>query len=259
MQTIHNAGDAVLVSFTNALSRFLGFIPNLIGALVLLIVGWILAGIVAKLISSVLQTVGFEKAVERAGIGGFLQRAGTSMNASQVLALLVKWFIRLIFIQAAANALDMPQVTTIINSIVLFIPNVIVAMVIVVIGALLGKVVGDLVRGAVSEMGAGNPTLLAAVARYAIIGFAVIAALSQLDIAPTIVNTLFIGLVAALALAAGLAFGLGGRDVAAELTQSWYAGGKGLVSKAQSSTGSQNGHENSSTVRRPANWKSSSI
>ena len=92
--TIHNAGDAVLVSFTNALSILLGFIPNLIGALVVLLIGWIIAGIVAKLLVRVLQTVGFEKAVEHAGVGGFLKRAGTTMNASQVLGLLVKWFIR---------------------------------------------------------------------------------------------------------------------------------------------------------------------
>ena len=114
----------------------------------------------------------------------------------------------------------------------------------------LGKVVGDLVRGAVSELGAGNATLLAGIARYAILAFAAVAALSQLQIAPTIVNTLFIGIVAALALAVGLAFGLGGRDVAAELTQSWFTSGKGMASKVSA------GANTETYGRRPATWKS---
>lgn len=258
MQTIHNASDAVLVSFTDALSRFFGFIPALIGAIVILIIGWIISGIVARLIERMMVATGFERAVERSGIGGFLARTGTAWTASRVLAELAKWFIRLIFLQAAAQVLGMPQVTAVINNIVLYLPNVFVAVLIVVVGAMLARVVAGLVRGSVSEMGVANPGLFAAIAQYAILGFAAIAALSQLQIASSIVNILFIGIVAALALALGLAFGLGGREVAADMTRSWYEGGKRTVTARSVRQGGQPaaGAEPGYSPVRPTTWRS---
>ncbi|MDQ3881455.1 MAG: mechanosensitive ion channel [Chloroflexota bacterium] len=225
LQPIQDIGDAVLLAITDALRNLLGFLPQLVGALVVLILGWIISGIVAGLVERALRLVGFERAAESSGIAGFIQQsgAGSKWTASRVVAEIVKWFIRLIALQAAASILGMPQLTQIINSILLFLPNVVVALAIVVVGALIARFVGGIVRGATSEMGFGNPELMANIARYAIIVFAVIAAVNQLGIAPTVVNTLFIATVGAVAAAFALAFGLGGRDVAAQLTQSWYS------------------------------------
>ncbi|HEX2221905.1 MAG TPA: small-conductance mechanosensitive ion channel [Candidatus Limnocylindria bacterium] len=226
MQTIEDWGDAVLVSVTEALRNFLGFIPQLIGALIVLILGWIIAGLLARLVQRVLEAVGFERAAESTGITGFIRQSGSDWTASRILAEIVKWFIRLIAIQAAATILGMAQISQIINSILLWLPNLVVAIAIIVIGALIARFVGGLVRGATGEMGFGNPSLMGAIARYAILVFAVIAAVDQLGIAETVVNTLFVGAVAAIAAALALAFGLGGQDVARQMTQGWYQRGQ---------------------------------
>ena len=222
---IRDTGDAIWVSFTGALTRLMSLLPALLGAVLVLVIGWVVSGFFAGLIERALKAVGMERAVERSGIGDFIRRSGTKMTTSGVIAGLIKWFIRLIFIQAAANILGMPQMTSIINSIVLFIPSVVVAMAIIVVGSLIAKFLAGLVRGSVSEMGVGNPDLLAKLTQYVVIGFAVIAAIDQLGIAATVVNTLLIGLIGSVALAVGLAFGLGGREVAGEIARSWYEGG----------------------------------
>ncbi len=219
-------GDAVFVSAQEALSNFLGFLPQLIGAILVLVIGWIIAGFVAALIERVLERVGFERAAQSTGISGFVKRSGSDWTVSKVVAEIVKWFIRLIALQAAASILGMDQISEIINSILLWLPNLVVALAIIVIGALLARFVAGIVRGATSEMGFGNPDLIATLAQYAILVFAVIAAVDQLGIAETVVNTLFTGLVVAVALAFGLAFGLGGQQTAAQITQGWYQQGR---------------------------------
>ncbi len=231
MNTVQDMGDAVLLSVTEALQNLLGFLPALIGAIIILILGWIIAGILARLIEKILQTVGFERAAQSTGIAGFIEKAGSGWTASKIVAEIVKWFIRLIAIQAAASILGLAQISQVINAILLWLPNLVVAIVIIVIGALLANFVAGIVRGSAVEMGFSTPGLLAGLARYAIIGFAVVAAVNQLGIAPTVVNTLFIGLVATIVLAVGLAFGLGGQQTAAQITSSWYQKGQAASAK----------------------------
>lgn len=226
VQTVQNWGDAVLVSVTEALSNFLVFLPALIGAIIILVLGWIISGLLAGVVEKGLQAVGFEKASQSAGIAGFVKKSGSDWTASKVVAEIVKWFIRLIAIQAAASILGMAQITEIVNSIVLFLPNLIVALAIIVLGAFIAKFVAGVVRGAVGEMGFGNPDLIANIARYAIIVFAVVAAVDQIGIAETVVNTLLIGAVGAVALGFALAFGLGGQATAGKMWETWYAKGQ---------------------------------
>lgn len=229
--TVNNWGDAVMVSVTQALSNFLGFLPALIGAILILVLGWVISGLLASLVERVLKGVGFEHAANQTGINGFLAKSGSGWTASKAVAEIVKWFIRLVAIQAAAQILGMERVGDIINAILLWLPNLVFALVIIVIGALIGKFVAGAVRASTTEMGLGNPELLAGVARYAIIAFAVVAAVDQLGIAETVVNTLFILIVAALALAFGISFGLGGQSVAGEVIQGWYQSGKDAGAK----------------------------
>jgi hypothetical protein len=226
METVETWGDAVMLSVTEALQNFLGFLPALIGALLILILGWIISGLLAGLVERGLKAIGFERAAQSTGISGFIQRSGSSWTASAIVAEIVKWFIRLLAIQAAASVLGLTQISQIVNAIMLWLPNLVVAIVIVVIGTLIAKFVSGLVRGSTSQMGFTNPGLLASVAYYAIVVFAVMAAVDQLGIAETVVDTLFIGLVAMVVLAAGLAFGLGGQQTAAQITAGWYASGR---------------------------------
>lgn len=229
--TVTSWGEAVLVSVTTALQNLVGFLPALIGAIIVLVLGWIIAGLIARLVEGGLKTVGFEHAAQSTGLAGFIEQAGSGWTASKVIAEIVKWFIRLIAIQAAASILGLTQISAAINAMLLWLPNLVVAIVIIVVAALIANFVAGIVRGATAEMGFSTPELLANIARYGIIVFAVVAAVNQLGIAETVVNTLFIGTVAAVALAFGLAFGLGGRDVAGRITQGWYASGQEASSR----------------------------
>jgi hypothetical protein len=230
MPTIHNFTEAVLVSLTG----FLLLLPAILGAIILLVVGWFLSSLVARVIATLLKRIGFETMAQRTGVTGFITMTGArDTSASTIIAELVKWLIRLIFIEMAAEALHISAVTTLINSIVLFIPSLIVALIVIMVGFLIASFVGNLVRGGAAEMGFRNPNLLAGAARAAIIVLAVLMALSQIGIAPTLVNALFIAFVAAIALALGLAFGLGGREVAAQLWQQWYSTGRGAAARLE--------------------------
>ena len=180
METVETWGEAVMLSVTEALQNFLGFLPALIGALLILILGWIISGLLAGLVERGLQAIGFERAAQSTGISGFIQRSGSSWTASAIVAEIVKWFIRLLAIQAAASILGLTQISQIVNAIMLWLPNLVVAIVIVVIGTLIAKFVSGLVRGSTSQMGFTNPDLLASVAYYAIVVFAVMAAIDQL-------------------------------------------------------------------------------
>ena len=252
MQVVQNWGDAVLVSVTTALQNLLGFLPALVGALIVLILGWIIAGFLAGLVERALKAVGFERAAQTTGIAGFIQQAGSGWTASKIVAEIVKWFIRLVAIQAAASILGLTQISAAINAVLLWLPNLVVALVIIVVAALLANFVAGIVRGAASEMGFSSPALMANVARYAIIAFAVVAAVNQLGIAPTVVNTLLIGTVGAVALAVGLSFGLGGRDVAARITEAWYTSGQQAAQRVAQYTQQQGTNGEPATTRQTA-------
>ena len=136
----------------------------------------------------------------------------------------MKWIVRFFFLVAAANVLGMPQVSELLNQVLLWIPNLIVAALILLLAPLLARFVRGAIEVSAGQMGFTNGRLLGRMAEIAIVSFAVLVAINQLGIAADLINILFIGIVAALALAFGLAFGLGGRDVAAQVTQDFYAG-----------------------------------
>ena len=250
--TVTNWGQAFLVSITGALMALLAFLPAIVGALILLAIGWWLASVIARVVEQLLNRVGFEHAAERTGITGFISRTGSgTIRASHVIALLVKWFIRLIFLELAAQALRLTAVTALLNSIVLFIPNLVVALIIVLVGVLAAQFIGRLLRGSLSQAGFGNAGVLSTVAEYGIIALAVITALTQIGIASVIVTILFAGVVFGLALAAGLAFGLGGRETAAEIWQQTYESSQQPVRQVGQGSGGGNGGTGEGGVRRP--------
>ena len=214
---ITNWGSAILTSFTNALNLVFTFIPKLIGFLVILLVGWIVASVVSKAVTFLLRKIGFDRLSERIGLSRLEQRMGLRMDAAGVLGKVVYWFIFLIFLVPAVDALGLTTVSNILNQIIAYIPNVFVAIVVLFLGTLAATFVADIVRGATASTNMGNPNIYAAIARWAIMGFVAIIALEQLQIAPALLNELFGAIVAAAALAFGLAFGLGGRETAQRL------------------------------------------
>src|SRR5690242_10255351 len=227
---IQDWGTAIFTALSNAVNMIITFIPKLIGFLVILIVGLIVAALVAKALTFLLRKIGFDRMSDRIGLTRFEQRMGVKMDTAGLLGRIVYWFIVLIFLVPAADALGVPAVSNVLNELVAYIPNVFVAILVLFLGALAGTVVGDLVRGAVASANIGNPNILAGIARWAIIAFAALIALEQLKIAPSLLNELFGAIVAAVAIAFGLAFGLGGQDAA----RRWLARGEGTVTTAAS-------------------------
>lgn len=221
VQPIEDWGDAVLLALTNALNTFLAAIPGVVGALLIILIGWVLSGIIGGLVARAFRLVGADRLFAEHGQGVYPARA-MKYPPSQVAGELTKWVIRIVFLIAAANVLGMPQVSELLNQVLLWIPNLIVAVVILLVAPLLARFVRGTVETAADGMGFTNGALLGRIAQIAIIAFAVIVAIDQVGIAADLVNTLFVGLVAAFAIAFGLAFGLGGRDVAAQITQQWY-------------------------------------
>jgi mechanosensitive ion channel-like protein len=218
---ISDWGDAVFLALSNALNAFLNAVPLVIGALLIIIIGWVIAGLLARVTTALLRRVGADRLFAEHS-GEVYGNRTRDIKPSVVGGELVKWLVRLVFLVAAANVLGLTQVSELLNDVLLWIPNLIVAAIILLVAPLLARFVRGAIEVGAGEMGFTNAPLLGRIAEIAIVAFAVVIAINQIGIAANLVNTLFIGLVAALALAFGLAFGLGGRDVAAQLTQQWY-------------------------------------
>jgi len=213
---------ATMTSLTAAMAMFFAAIPRVIGFLVILIIGWIVASLLEKAVSALLHAVKFNSLAERAGFAGFVQKMGVKTDSSGFLAVIVKWFVRLIVLVVAFDALGLPAVSDVLRQLLLWLPNLVVALVVLVIGGLIANALSSLVRGATAEAGFDNPDRLAKIASIAVWAFAIVIAVNQIGIAATLVNTLFMGVVGAVSLAAALAFGLGGRETAAKVVEKWY-------------------------------------
>lgn len=212
----------VTVQTANVGEMILLAIPKILAFLLILIIGWFVASLLAKAVAAVLRKVRFDEFAQRSGFSGFVHNMGVQTDAAGFIAAVTKWFVRLIALVVAFDALGLPAVSEVLQQLLLWLPNLVVALVVLVLGGLAANALGNLVRGATAEADLGNPDALARVAQVAVWGFAIIVAVNQLGIATTLVNTLFMGLVFALALAAGLAFGLGGRETAAGIVSGWH-------------------------------------
>jgi hypothetical protein len=215
-------GEALMTSLVGALAMFLGAIPKVIAFVVILIIGWIIAAAIAGAVAALLRAVRFNDLAQRSGFAGFVRNMGVHTDSSGAIATVAKWFVRLIALVVAFDALGLPAVSEVLQQLLLWLPNLVVALVILVIAGLAANALYGLVRGATAQAGLGNPDLLASIARVAVWAFAVVVAVNQLGIATTLVNTLFMATVGAVALALGLAFGLGGRETAGEIVRNWY-------------------------------------
>ena len=207
---------AIMTALESIGTDILAILPNIIAAVVVLFVGLFLAHLLSKLVGRVVQftkldmflhkTVGFER----------LSQKGMDVSAAGVVSWVAKWFLIIVTFIAVADILKWSQLTSFFESVALYIPNVIITVLILLAGFILGGGLKDLVIKGVkaSNLPASSAGLLGTVARWAVIIFAFMAALTQLGIAADLVKILFTGFVGMLALAGGLSFGLGGRDKA---------------------------------------------
>ena len=206
----------MIESLRSGLETFFAFIPQLIGAIVILVVGYIVAKILQAVVARVLKAVGFDGWMERGGIKQFFDRAQTRETPATVLGKLVFWFVFIITIIMSADALGIQQVSQVLAQLIAYIPSIIAAILILILAALLANFLSGIVRGATDS------DILANIARYAIIVYAVFAALTELGIAVQLTAPTFLIVLGAVALAAAIAFGWGGRDVAKDLIERYY-------------------------------------
>lgn len=231
--TVTDWSEAMMTSLAGAMALLFAAVPRVIGFLVILLIGWLIASLLEKGVRALLHAIRFEHLAQRAGFAGFVQKMGVKTDSSGFLALVVKWFVRLIVLVVAFDALGLPAVSDVLRQLLLWLPNLVVALVVLVIGGLLANAASSLVRGATAEAGFDHPERLAKVATVAIWAFAIVIAVNQIGIAATLVNTLFTAVVGAVALACALAFGLGGRETAAEIVRKWYAGAQSATPKLE--------------------------
>ena len=223
---ITNWGDALMASLSGAFAMFFVAIPKIVGFAIILIVGWVIAALIEKALIALLRAMHFNGFAERAGLSGFIQKSNMHSDAAGTLALIAKWFVRLIALVVAFDALGLPAVSDILRQLLMWLPNLVVALVALVAGGVAANALGSVVRGAAAEGGLDRPDMLARVAKVAVWAFAIVVAVNQIGIATAIVNTLFMATVGAVALALGLSFGLGGRDMAGSIVRKWYERGQ---------------------------------
>lgn len=208
-------GDAIVASLQQVFSSVAAFVPLLIGAIVVFIIGWIIALALGKVVEQIVKALRVDSLLQKLEFEKALEKAGWRLNSGAFIGGLVKWFLIVAFLLAAANILGLQDVSNFLRDVLLYIPNVVVAALILIIAALVANVGENVARGSVEAAGYKG-ALVGVVTRYSIWVFAFVAALIQLGIAVSLVQTIVTGLVGAVALALGLSFGLGGKDAAAE-------------------------------------------
>ena len=209
-------GTAVLTPLQDIWYRFLVFLPNLIGALLILIIGWIIAAGLDRLVTQILKQIKLDTALNKIGVKNFFRKAGVDFETSDFIGGLVRWTILLVAFLAAADIMGLAKVTDFLNQILAYVPNIFVAVAILLIGMLAANFFAHVVRGAVGIAKIRSASFLAAITKWVIWIFTVLVALNQLGIASMIINYLMMAIFMMIALAGGLAFGLGGQKAAAE-------------------------------------------
>jgi len=195
-------------------------IPALLGALIIVFAGYLLARVLEKLVERFLRRIRLNSLLERGGVTQAVERSGSEVNPTRVLSNLVFWLVMFAVILIAANALGLQSLANVFSELVSYIPSVIAAIVIILIGLVLGGFVGGLIAAAVGAMHGGRA--LARIGRGGVILLAIFMALQELGIATDIVTTAFAILFGAIALALALSFGLGNRELAGQVTREWY-------------------------------------
>lgn len=191
---------------------FIEFLPKIIGALIVILIGWAIAVGLGKLVAQVIRALKIDKILEKIGLGKAFDQAGLKMDISAWLGVLVKWFLIFVFLMGATDILGLKYVTAFLGEVIAYLPNLIVAAIIVVIGLWAASFLQGLVKAGVSATRIKAANFAGALVKWAVVVFTVLAALIQLGVDRTLINTIVTGFVAMLALAAGLAFGLGGKE-----------------------------------------------
>ncbi|MBI1974459.1 MAG: hypothetical protein HYS51_01215 [Candidatus Zambryskibacteria bacterium] len=209
-------GEVLTVSFQNLWVGVVNFVPNLVIAVIILVVGWLIGALLGRAIWQVFKSLRVDHALRKAGFESLVRRGGINLDSGAFIGALVKWFVIVVFLMAALDVLGLSQVNFFLQEVVLgYLPRVIVAALVLLVAGVVGDVVGRLVVTAARTADISSAHFAGAIARWAIWIFGILGALSQLGVLAPFSQTLFTGVVIAVSLALGLSFGLGGQEAAA--------------------------------------------
>lgn len=214
---IQSWADVLVGSFQNIWGGFVEFLPRLVGALIIFVVGLIIANGLKVLVEQVVKSIKLDSVLEKAGLKKFFERADWEIKSGAFLGALVQWFLIIVFLLAAVDILKLYGLAGFLQAILLYIPNIIIAVLIVLVAVVVGGFLRKVVQGAVKSAKLQSGKMLGTITWWAVMVFGFFAALLQLGVAVMIVNTIITGFIAMLAIAGGIAFGLGGQKNAAEL------------------------------------------
>ena len=219
MVSIGNWGDALTQSLYSVWDGVATFVPTLILAIIIFAIGWILAVLVEKLVEAIFKGLKIDAALKSAGFEEVVERAGHKLNSGHFVGVLVKWFVIVVFLMASFDTLGLSQVTSFLHDVVNYLPEVIVAVLILMIAVVVSNAMQKIVVASSKAANIKSAELLGRVTKWAIWIFAILTALFNLGIAPGLILNMVTAIFAGGALAIGLAFGLGGKDVAAKLIE----------------------------------------
>ena len=216
---IQDWSNITLQALSDLWYGFIGFMPKLIGAVIIFVIGWLIAVWFGKLVAEILKRIKFDKIFEKTKWDEAIKKADIKMTMSGFGGVLVKWILVIVFLLAAVEILGMSQFAGFLKDIIAWIPNVIVAVAILIVAVIVADILEKLVKTMVSKIAVRNVNLIGGVVRWSIWVFAILAALSQLGIGSDIIQILVTGFVALIAISGGLALGIGGKDVAKDIIE----------------------------------------
>lgn len=213
---VEDWGSLTLLALQNIWQGFLLFLPRLVGALIIFVIGWLISIGIGKLISEVLDKLKFDTIFKRTGWTEAFEKAEIKVDPSEFVGAIFKWILVIVFLLISADILGFAQFADFLKSVIIWLPNLIVAVAIFVVAVILADIFEKVIKAGVKKIEVGYARFLGTGIKLAIYIFALLAILLQLGVTPTIINTLIMGFVGMISLAFGLAFGLGGKDAAAE-------------------------------------------
>lgn len=207
--------DAVNPVISTFLRSFIAYLPNLFGGLLVFAIGLVLAEILKKILISLFNFFKLELIAKKTKLASEKE----VKIWEEILGELLRWSVVILFLIPAAEVWGLSKVTIVLNQLLFYLPNVLVAVVIGFVGIIFANLVSDLVKHGMKTIGSTSANTLAAMAKFSIVFFTVLIVMHQLGIAQDLIRILFTGIVAMLALAGGLSFGLGGKDIAREMLE----------------------------------------
>jgi hypothetical protein len=217
--TINTWSEVLSLSFRNLWLGVVDFVPNVVVAIVVVLLGWGIGVLFGRVVSQVIKSLKLDEALRKAGVESFLNKGGLDLNSGAFLGGLVRWFVILVFLVGAFEILGLSQVTMFLRDILDYLPNIVVAVLILIAASLVAEVMRKIVLSSALTADVSSAAFLGTVTKWVIWVFAILVALSQLGIAAGFIQTIFTGLVVALSLGLGLSFGLGGQEAAAKVIE----------------------------------------